>query len=513
MVANIMNNTANINRLMSALILSFMLSACSGTTDINSDKEKTVETPTPSVPSTPTEPVPAEPEPEPEPSEPAPAEPTPPTSSTLNSITPGQQWKYFKGQQNPNADWKLASFDDSNWLSGNSGFGYNDNDDATILSDMSGNYSSVYTRKTFTHSSATTMTSMTLNIDYDDGFIAYLNGVEIARSATMPSGTVEFDTTATSTREAGVAVNYNLDAFIENLVDGTNVIAVEVHNQSIGSSDLSLITSLYFNEAAPSPPSNGGGGGSTPVTTSGSLSNYTDVSEINRISFISNDLSGITYNFDSDTYFMIQNNGGRIWEVNKNFELLRTITMSNSFDDTEDLVYLGNNELAIVNEASQLFIVNIFSDTTSLDTSDTANVQTITFGANGGNSGPEGVAFDLATQTFYIVKEQSPKAIYSFQRPGPGNQTIVPDIPFDATAVLTMATDLSAITFDPRGNGSLLILSHISHRVINTDISGNILGILNLADSTQHEGITLDDNFDLQVTSEANIQRTYAIAP
>jgi len=53
----------------------------------------------------------------------------------------------------------------------------------------------------------------------------------------------------------------------------------------------------------------------------------------------------------------------------------------------------------------------------------------------------------------------------------------------------------------------------LSHSVMNVDINGNVLGNLALADRTQHEGITLDANFNLQITSEANIQRTYSLSP
>lgn len=492
--------------LLISLLITALLSACGGSggdSPTNDSGQDTV--------------VDAPPENNPPPetnNPPAPA----PDPVVLNSITPGQEWLYFKGSQSPGDDWNTINYDDSAWLAGPSGFGYGDGDDATILNDMMGSYLSVYTRKTFQFSSTTTLTSMTLNIDYDDGYIAYLNGVEISRSNNFPDGVIAFNTAAIATHDVGTPINIDLMSFASLLVDGDNVFAIEAHNQSLNSTDLSLIAAIYFNEAAPAAPDNGGGDPTPPPPSGGSgdatgtLAGYTVVGTLNTIDYIGNDLSGITYVPESNRYFMIQNNGGRIWEADINFNLLRTIRMV-GMGDTEDIVYMGNNEFAIVNEASRLFIVNIFADTTRLDTSDTANVQTITFGASGGNVGPEGVAFNSATQTFYIVKEQSPRAIYSFPRPGPGNQTITPSIPFDAETVLTMARDLSAITYDPRGGGSLLILSHISHSVVDVDISGNILGVLKLADSTQHEGITLDPQFNLQITSEANFQRTYSLAP
>jgi len=438
--------------------------------------------------------------------------PTTPPPAVLSSITPGQDWLYFKGTQSPGNDWNTATYDDSRWLTGPSGFGYGDGDDATVLSDMRNTYLSLYTRKSFTYNNGSTLTSMTLSVDYDDAYVAYLNGVEVARSTNLPAGNIEFNTAASNTREAGVAVNIDLMSFASLLLEGNNVIAIEVHNQSLNSSDLSLIAGLYFNEAAPGGNPGNGSGGNAGGGGTDSLSGYTVVGSLNTIDFIGNDLSGITYVPNTNRYFMIQNNGGRVWETDENFNLIRTLQMRN-MGDTEDIVYMGNNEFAIVSEASRLFIMTILPTTTTLDASDTDLVQTIIFDSYSGNAGPEGVAFNPATQTFYIVKEQSPRKLFSFPRPAPGNQTITPDIPFDAQVVLSMANDLSAITYDPRNGGSLLILSHLSHLVVDVDISGTILGVLNLADNTQHEGITLDDQFNLQITSEANLQRTYGIAP
>ena len=60
----------------------------------------------------------------------------------------GDTWRYFKGTQEPPADWNSIEFNDSAWDEGPSGFGYGDGDDATLLDDMQNNYLSVYIRKT-----------------------------------------------------------------------------------------------------------------------------------------------------------------------------------------------------------------------------------------------------------------------------------------------------------------------------------------------------------------------------
>ena len=121
----------------------------------------------------------------------------PPTSPStcyhedvLLDLGPG--WRYFKGRSEPvpyvvtvSPRWTRGDFDDAAWLSGSTGIGYGDGDDTTVLEDMRGNYSSVYMRRNFTLPEDANLRAIQLSINYDDGFVAYLNGREIARSANM----------------------------------------------------------------------------------------------------------------------------------------------------------------------------------------------------------------------------------------------------------------------------------------------------------------------------------------
>ena len=169
----------------------------------------------------------------------------------------GDIWKYYKGTSFPGATWMNVGFNDGGWLSGASSIGYGDNasgvqDDATVLSDMYGNYVTVYTRKTFNVSDASTVTAMEFIVDYDDGFVAFLNGVEVARQG-VSSG--QDNTTTASSHEAGTPITIDLDTFIGNLVSGTNTFAIETHNTSITSSDLTMIPTLKLTggQAPPAP--------------------------------------------------------------------------------------------------------------------------------------------------------------------------------------------------------------------------------------------------------------------
>lgn len=165
-------------------------------------------------------------------------------------VLPGDDWDYLVPRAQPASDWNQSGFDSSSWSTGPSGFGYGDEDDATVISPTL----SVYIRKTFEITDATAVEYLVLDIDYDDGFVAYLNGQEIARN--LVSGDVPtFDQASDSFHEASLPYSYAPDRFevdLTLLTTGTNTIAVQVHNESIGSSDLSAlpVLSLGINTTA-----------------------------------------------------------------------------------------------------------------------------------------------------------------------------------------------------------------------------------------------------------------------
>ena len=142
-------------------------------------------------------------------------------------ILAGTQWAYFKGTVEPPAAWNTIVFDDSSWLTGASGFGYGDGDDATVLSDMQNGYLSVYTRRQFDVPNVGAIAGLELKVNWDDGFVAFINGQEIARrNLAGASGTVVAHDIAASSHEAGTPETIAVSSSV--LVTGTNVIAVRL---------------------------------------------------------------------------------------------------------------------------------------------------------------------------------------------------------------------------------------------------------------------------------------------
>ncbi|MBP7148667.1 MAG: Ig-like domain-containing protein [Acidobacteria bacterium] len=208
-------------------------------------------------------------------------------------IVAGDAWAYAPGSVEPVAGWNLPGFDDSSWASGPSGFGYGDGDDATELGDMRNGYVSVYTRKVFTVPDPSRVTSLGLEVDWDDGFVAFLNGQEVARrNLAGASGTPVPHGAVASNHEAGTPETIALSPTL--LVAGANVIAVQGHNVSLNSTDFSLIVELRAQvpPAAPSDPAPAAGatGVSTDPELCVTVSDPGDPALV--VSFYGRDLAG-----------------------------------------------------------------------------------------------------------------------------------------------------------------------------------------------------------------------------
>ncbi len=163
---------------------------------------------------------------------------------TEQLVARGATWHYLPGRAEPagNAlDWTQPGFDDGAWSTGPAGIGYGDGDDATVLSDMRDRYCTVYARARFEISDPERVAVLRLGIDYDDGFIAFINGVEIARANAGTPGTFPaHDDLATGSHEAETARSFAIAGAASFLVAGTNVLAVVGLNDDLSSSDFSL---------------------------------------------------------------------------------------------------------------------------------------------------------------------------------------------------------------------------------------------------------------------------------
>ncbi len=155
-------------------------------------------------------------------------------------------WRYLPATSEPPTNWIAPDFNDNSWLEGRGGFGYGDFDDSTTVETS---YMTVYIRKKFMINSIAEIEQAVLLMDYDDGFVAYLNGKEIARAG-ISGNPPTYDQYAVIDHEATLYQGlYPSERTIlkkgitDWFVTGENLFCVQVHNLNGTSTDL---TSNFF---------------------------------------------------------------------------------------------------------------------------------------------------------------------------------------------------------------------------------------------------------------------------
>ena len=154
-------------------------------------------------------------------------------------------------------------FNDNSWPFGNYGIGYEGGVGAADLlmtevddGSCSGAGTcplSVYTRVEFVISNLAGVENVFLGSDYDDGYVAWINGVEVFRSSEMPAGDPDWNTVVSGGESSNASEpNYGTLQNISGpalpvLQQGINVLAVGVWNQNASSSDLVLVPRLSIN--------------------------------------------------------------------------------------------------------------------------------------------------------------------------------------------------------------------------------------------------------------------------
>ena len=127
------------------------------------------------------------------------------------------------------------------WQSGAGPFGFGYTQATNLQTPMVGRTPVVYLRREFSVSAGTAGSALPLEllIDYDDGFVAYLNGQEIARRNTGAAGSFAWhDQEAFNAKTAAGAETIVLGAGNTRLLTGVNVLAIQVHNSDVTNGQL-----------------------------------------------------------------------------------------------------------------------------------------------------------------------------------------------------------------------------------------------------------------------------------
>ena len=161
----------------------------------------------------------------------------------VNYIANTATWRYLDDGSNQGTSWRATRFDDSGWSSGPAELGYGDSDEATIVNrgPTRGRYATTYFRGSTNIPDPSTFVNFTISVTYDDAYAIYVNGTEVARHAGLTNN-APFDEYANNT--VGNNANDTLTIPASAFVAGNNVVAVEIHQSSASSSDISFALSL-----------------------------------------------------------------------------------------------------------------------------------------------------------------------------------------------------------------------------------------------------------------------------
>ena len=278
---------------------------------------------------------------------------------------------------------------------------------------------------------------------------------------------------------------------------------------------------------------------SAPASAGINLSNYIrvgryDLPEPTRTtppdatSLLAQEVSAVTYNWDSNSLFVVGDGGTSIVQVTKTGQLINSMTLApgaspqgTDFYDPEGLAYIGNGMFVMTEERDRQAVKFTYVAGTTLTRS---LAQTVKLGTTIGNIGLEGLSYDPSTNGYIFVKEAQPQSIFqtgidfAANTATNGSPTTVnsTDLFNPALANMLDFADVFALSNIPYLNGQadyshLLVLSQESGKIVNVDRLGNIYSTLTIVTDSgnpltvpnqQHEGLTMDRDSFLYVVSE-----------
>jgi len=245
-------------------------------------------------------------------------------------------------------------------------------------------------------------------------------------------------------------------------------------------------------------------------------------------SLLAQEVSAVTYNWDTNTLFVVGDGSTSIVQVSKTGEYIDSMTLAlgsspqgTEFYDTEGLTYIGNGQFVMSEERDRQVVKFTYAAGTTLTRSTT---QTVKLGTSIGNTGTEGLSFDPLTNGFVVLKEINPIGIFETSidftagTATNGSATTVNSINLFDPALLNVSdvADVFALSNIPSLNGkslynNLLVLSQESAKVINIDRNGIVANTLTIVSDAgnpldianqQHEGLTMDRDGTLYIVSE-----------
>lgn len=264
-----------------------------------------------------------------------------------------------------------------------------------------------------------------------------------------------------------------------------------------------------------------------PANAAGLLDNYT-VGYAKAID--TKEASAVAYNWDTRTLMVTndeeESDGTNVWgEYDLNGNKTATIRLSGCLGlgsaqcDPEGLTYVGNGQYVVAEERYQdiALLSEIAASGDTRTYTAYPDAPTVSVGANAGNSGLEGIAYDRVTGEYYGVKETSSQTIYKISDVDFAAETATVTTLFDPTTLgLDRLSDIAVLSnglFAATSFGdNLLILSGRSFRLLEVTKAGAIVSSYDLSgfrslvdpedEGGKFEGLTLDELGNIYLVSD-----------
>ena len=170
------------------------------------------------------------------------------TAESGDLVRIGDLWRYQKqaGRTvNRDSNWHRKDFDDGRWRFASSGFEVADEHDGQR---SKGGPGYIYQRRTFKVADPKSIQSLILRVEHEEGYVAYLNGVEIARTASKGIRYPTAEEHAAGMEDPLLTVDvHDVSHFASLLEAGENVLAIEGIYTGESASTLSLAATLTGN--------------------------------------------------------------------------------------------------------------------------------------------------------------------------------------------------------------------------------------------------------------------------
>lgn len=243
---------------------------------------------------------------------------------------------------------------------------------------------------------------------------------------------------------------------------------------------------------------------------------------------LAQEASGVTYNWDTDTLFIVGDGTTSVTQVSKTGQLINTMTLAQGsspqgteFYDSEGITYIGGGQFVLAEERDRQLVLFTYTAGTTLTR---ANTKLVKLGTFVNNTGTEGLSYDPLTNGYVVLKEISPMGIFQTgidftagtATNGSAATTNSTNLFDPALLGFTDVADVFALSNLPALNGqslynNLLVLSQENAKVVNISRDGVISSSLTIvsdpgnpldAASQQHEGMTMDRNGNLYIVNE-----------